>query len=902
MMATSQASAAAASRAVDKQLERYREMRDFDVTAEPRGGSKAKGREQSLPFVVQKHAATRLHYDFRLGWRGVLKSWAVAKGPSFYPGDKRLAVQVEDHPIEYGGFEGTIPKGQYGGGTVMVWDFGDWEPQGDVDEGLKNGHLKFDLRGTKLKGRWALVRMHGHGEREDKPNWLLIKDRDEFAQTENEKPITEKAANSAITKRSIEQIAEQDDHVWNSSAPARDGSKSSGIKAAKEKSAAVNKGNVRPKKTIPTAATLEGLLGDAPREAFPRFIAPQLALQTDKAPASNNWVHELKLDGYRLQIHLRPPRGGKSSALQVTLFTRNGLDWTGRMPEIAQAAAKLDVESAILDGEVVALGENGATSFADLQAAFQDGKRTFLTYYAFDLLHVNGRNVRGLTLLERKDILKRILEDAGDDEILRFSEHLDASGEEIFGKACRLEAEGIVSKTKHGKYHSGRSGAWLKMKCIQEQEFVVAGFTLPSHGGQGVGALLLGYYEGKKLRYAGRSGTGFTQATHHTLRARLDKLTQKETPFDQLPKGVGRGVHWVKPELVAQISFATWTKDNLLRQAAFKGLREDKSAKEVVRESAAGSASHEGTRSAGKGRRVSGGSSESKGGANVLNLSITHPDKILDEESGMTKQALAEYYLAVAEVMLPHVADRPLSIVRCPEGSGKPCFYQKHVGRGLPKGVRSISIPNRKSGTREEFLTLNSAEGLVAMAQMGVLEIHPWGSRNGSLDKPDRIIFDLDPDASIKWETLAATAVELRGRLKKLGLLSFLKSTGGKGLHVVVPIEPKHDWATIKQFAHDVVLEMEAGKPDLYITKMTKAARTNRIYLDYLRNDWESTAVAPWSPRARSGAPVAMPLQWKELSSASAPAYHVMDFPQWKSRMRSDPWKAMNSTNQKMPG
>jgi len=902
MMARRQASAAVASRAVDEQLKRYREMRDFDVTAEPRGvGSMAKGSERSLPFVVQKHAATRLHYDFRLGWRGVLKSWAVAKGPSFYPGDKRLAVQVEDHPIEYGGFEGTIPKGQYGGGTVMVWDFGEWKPLGDVDEGLKNGHLKFELSGTKLKGRWALVRMHGHGEREEKPNWLLIKDKDKFAQTASEKPITEKAANSAITKRSIEQIAEHDDHVWNSSGAARNGSKSNGTNAAKKKSAAVSKGDEKPKKASRTAAMYEGLLRDAPREAFPGFIAPQLAQQAAKAPNGDDWVHELKLDGYRLQIHVRPPRGGNGSAPQVTLFTRNGLDWTNRMPDIAQAAAKLDVESAILDGEVVALGENGATSFADLQAAFQDGKQTLLTYYAFDLLHVNGRNVRGLTLLERKEILKRIVEGAGEEDILRFSEHLDASGEEIFGKACRLGAEGIVSKTKHGKYQSGRSGAWLKVKCIQEQEFVVAGFTLPSHGGNGVGALLLGYYEGKKLRYAGRSGTGFTQATHRSLRTRLDKLAQKESAFDDLPHGVGRGVHWVKPELVAQISFATWTKDNLLRQAAFKGLREDKSAKEVVRESVV---RYESQRSEATAVCQSAGGTAGgpKRGTKVLDISITHPEKVLDEESGMTKQALAEYYLAVSEVMLPHLADRPLSIVRCPEGSGKPCFYQKHVGRGLPEGVSSISIPNRKTGANEEFLTLNTADGLVAMAQMGVLEIHPWGSRNGALDKPDRIIFDMDPDVAIKWETLAATAVELRGRLKKLGLLSFLKSTGGKGLHVVVPIEPEHDWATIKQFAHHVVLEMEAAKSDLYITKMTKAARANRIYLDYLRNDWESTAVAPWSPRARSGAPVAMPLQWKELSSASAPAFHVTDFPQWKSRMRSDPWKAMTSTKQKLPG
>jgi bifunctional non-homologous end joining protein LigD len=886
---------------VERQLARYREMRDFGVTAEPRGGAgKSKGSGTSLPFVVQKHAATRLHYDFRLGWRGVLKSWAVARGPSYFPGDKRLAVQVEDHPIEYGGFEGTIPKGQYGGGTVMVWDFGEWEPLDDVDKGLEDGHLKFELRGTKLKGRWALVRMHGHDARDGKANWLLIKDKDEFAQPAGAEPITEEAQDSAITKRSIAQIAEHDDHVWNSSAEARNGARGN-KKPGQEKSTAATKEANSPRKVSARPRRMDDLLRHASREAFPGFISPQLAQQAAKPPDGEDWIHELKLDGYRLQIQLGPGRGAKKSDLQARLFTRNGLDWTKRMPDIAGAAAKLGAETAILDGEVVALDAGGKTSFADLQAAFQDEKQTYLTYFAFDLLHLNGNNLRELPLLERKEILKRLLDGLGEESPLRLSEHLQASGDTVFANACSLGAEGIVSKLASAKYQSGRSGTWLKVKCIQEQEFVIAGFTHPSNGTHGVGALLLGYYEGKKLRYAGRSGTGFTQATQRTLRARLDKLAQEKKAFEDLPRGVSRGVHWVKPALVAQISFATWTKENLLRQAAFKGLREDKEAKEVVRESAARPTQGRQTKIAEARGAASGKLRAARGETKVIDLSITHPDKVLDQESGMTKLALAEYYLAVADAMLPHVADRPLSIVRCPEGSGKPCFYQKHVGRGLPKGVKSIAIPNRKTGAKEEFLTLDTADGLVAMAQMGVLEIHPWGSRNESLDTPDRIIFDLDPDAAIAWNTLAAAAIELRDRLKKRGLTSFLKSTGGKGLHVVVPIEPERDWATIKHFAHHVVLEMEAAKPELYITKMTKAARTNRIYLDYLRNDRESTAVAPWSTRARSGAPVAMPLQWKELAAASAPAFHVSDFAQWKHRLKGNPWETMLKTRQRFP-
>jgi bifunctional non-homologous end joining protein LigD len=888
--------ATAGSGGTDRTLARYHSMRDFNVTAEPRGSARShpqRSAATALPFVIQKHAATRLHYDFRLGWNGVLKSWAVTKGPSYFPGDKRLAVQVEDHPMEYGDFEGTIPKGQYGGGTVMVWDTGTWEPHGDVDRGLKDGNLKFELHGTKLKGNWALIRMHGIAGGSDKANWLLIKEKDAFAWENSDKPITEAAPNSATTGRSIEEIASSNGRVWDSSR--RNGRAAGKTDLSRQPVTASIKPNDHKKK-----ATLDSDLSSAPRERFPGFIAPQLAQQAATAPSSSQWEHELKLDGYRIQIHVRPNKARGKHSRKVQLLTRKGLDWTARMPDIADAAARLNVESAILDGEAVALDERGVSDFAALQAAFHEGRQRFITYFAFDILHLNGHNLRNLPLTERRGILAELLDETGEDSPIRLSESLAADGKEVFKNACTLGAEGIVSKLATSKYSSGRGSSWLKVKCHLEQEFVVGGFTLPSKGDVEIGALLLGYYDGGKLRYAGRSGTGFTQKTHRTIRAMLERLKRKDSPFAEVPRDVSKTALWVKPELVAQIVFSTWTRDNLVRQAAFKGLREDKPAKEVVRERAMAPSEAKGDASTRKDRARPRAQRDKRGGKAMTELAITHPEKVLDEESGMTKRDLAEYYIAVAGNMLPHISNRPLSVVRCPEGNRKPCFFQKHVGLGLPSGVKSVSIRNPKNGEKEDFLTVDSSDGLVGLAQMGVLEIHPWGAQNDSLDRPDRVIFDLDPDAAIDWATLAETARELRRRIKKLGLESFVKTTGGKGLHVVIPIEAQHEWPAIKDFAYRLVLKLEKEKPDLYVTKMTKATRKNRIYLDYLRNDRESTAVAPYSPRARARTPVAMPLRWNELDAATAPAFHVSDFANWRSRLRHDPWTALLTSKQRL--
>ncbi len=803
--------------------------------------------------------------------------------------------------MEYGGFEGIIPKGQYGGGTVMVWDQGTWEPQAisaDVDAALRSGSLKFILHGEKLKGKWALIRMGGKAANEKKPNWLLIKEHDDFERQSDEPSVTEAEPNSVVTGRDIDQIAHSEDHVWNSKDTAKGKAwyRNEKLPPAEAKSRAKPSAPAKPKYSPRLAAMLSARLRE---ETLPAFITPELAQPAGTPPRTAGWLHELKLDGYRIQARKDGPR--------VRLLTRTGLDWTHRMRPIAQQLKDLPAESAILDGEVVVLSEDGTTSFADLQAAFQEGARKPLTYFAFDLLHLNGHNVRGLPLIDRKAILSQIMRDMDGD--LRFSEHLESDGEVIFRKACELRAEGIVSKRAASPYHSGRGGDWLKLKCVHEQEFVIGGFTELANKSHGVGALLLGYYDDGKLIYAGRTGTGFTQKTHRILRDQLDKLRQTATPFDNPPAEARKGAIWVKPQLVAQVNFASWTSDDLVRQAAFKGLREDKPAREVRREEPTvapkprveRSATHVAPPSvAAKTTRASKSSKPAQSKTDHAPVRLTHPDKILDAESQLTKQQLADYYWAIAPHMLPYIAGRPVSLVRCPEGSGHPCFFQKHVTGTLPPGIESVGVPDKKTGKIEPYITLSTPEALAGLAQMGVLEIHPWGSKNDDLEHPDLIIFDLDPDTAISWRTLADSAAEVREQLKSLGLESFLKTTGGKGLHVVVPIAAKLDWAAVKQFTHSFVLAMEQQRPRLYLSKMSKAARKDRIFIDYLRNERGSTAIAPYSPRARAGAAVALPLSWSDLKLPKRPVFQVSDFSDWKRRLSRDPWKKFLTMHQRL--
>lgn len=902
-----------AAEEVDKQLERYRAMRDFAMTAEPSGtetGKAAATQKTELPFVIQKHAATRLHYDFRLGWRGVLKSWAVTKGPSYFPGDKRLAVEVEDHPMDYGGFEGTIPKGQYGGGTVMVWDQGTWEPQGDVDEMLRTGRLKFILHGKKLKGKWTLVRMGGRAAREDKPNWLLIKEHDEYERSADAEAITEEAPNSAVTGRDMDAIAKAEDHVWQSHEVAR-GPNRSRLTLRRKQATSESKSV---KANAANAPDRSAILEETPREAMPAFIPPQFASTVEAPPSGESWLNELKLDGYRIQAHVEEQKRG---ARKAVLYSRNGLDWTHRMPDIARAATALPVKAAVLDGEVVVLDEKGNTSFADLQAAFEEGKQASMTYFVFDLLHLDGQNLRGLSLMRRKEILEGLTGEIDEQDAIRYSEHIRGEGAAMFSSACKVGAEGVISKAADGRYSSGRSKSWLKAKCVHQQEFVVAGFTLPSDGGPGIGALLLGYYQDRKLVYAGRTGTGFTQESRRHLRKELEKLRTAKSAFADPPRE--RDAIWVEPRLVAEVSFASWTAGGMVRQASFQGLREDKPAKEVVREEAEWIAKPERKSKSQKHARAADSApangkgpatnkiaasgkapATSSGKSQVDGVPLTHPDKILDEDSRLTKLHLAQYYSAVSGVMLPHIAGRPLSLVRCPEGSGKPCFFQKHVSAGLPAGVASVPVKSKSGSAAEQYITLDNAKGLVGLAQMGVLEIHPWGSRNDALETPDQVIFDLDPDEEIAWKQLVASAFEVRDLLEQLKLESFVKSTGGKGLHIVAPIKPEREWPEVKAFAHSFVRMMESANPKLYLTKMTKAARKNRIYLDYLRNERGATAVAPYSPRARRGARVAMPLSWNELKTAERPEFAVANFESWKARLKRDPWAKLLTLRQSL--
>ena len=903
--------------AVDEQLARYRGMRDFGITAEPSGATRPK--LPALPFCIQKHAASHLHYDFRLGWNGVLKSWACAKGPSYVVADKRLSIEVEDHPIEYGGFEGIIPAGQYGGGTVMLWDQGTWEPQvayPDVDAGLKNGSLKFILHGEKMKGKWALIRIKGKpGDR--KPAWLLIKEHDEFERPATEPAVVDAQDRSVITGRSLEEIAANSDHTWNSKETAKPGQAwtrndtpaASKVPSSRPAKKVLSGSSTTEVSNASPAHSFDPDLGKLPKENQPTFLKPQLAEEIKDPPSTAGWLFELKLDGYRVQA--------RKDGASVQMLTRSGLDWTHRMRAVADEVAKLPVANVTLDGEVVVVAANGTTNFADLQASMQEGARNPLTYFAFDLLHLSGRNTRGLALLERKRILADLLASA-DPSALQISEHLDANGPTMFHKACEMHAEGIISKRASAPYREGRGADWLKSKCLHEQEFVIGGFTHPSKGGPGIGALLLGYYDGDpgggaeksakagRLIYAGRTGTGFTQKASALIRKQLEELAAETSPFKAIDTPSRRGALWVKPTLVAQVRFATWTADQQVRQAAFLGLREDKPAGEVRREKASTAPRPKGSTSA----KVNAKATKPEPEAPKLlpappqekaPVRLTHPTKILDAETKLTKQQLADYYWAVAERMVPHIAGRPLSLVRCPEGSEKPCFYQKHVNHMLPKGVEAVDVPDKKTGKIEPYITLATPEALAGLAQMGVLEIHPWGSSNEDLEHPNQITIDLDPDEALAWPILVEAAQDVRERLTKIGLESWVKTTGGKGLHVVVPIEPSLTWDEVKSWTHRFVLQMERANPKLYLSKMSKAARTGRIYLDYLRNERGATAVAPYSPRARKGAGVAVPLAWAELAKQTTrPVFTVATYPEWGGRLKKDVWADMLKTKQRL--
>lgn len=764
-------------------LASYNAKRDFARTAEP-AGTLAKGKGNR--FIVQKHDATRLHYDFRLEIDGVLKSWAVTRGPSIDPDQKRLAVRTEDHPLSYAEFEGVIPAGEYGGGTVMLWDEGTWSPiKGKSAKDLEKGHLHFVLAGTRMRGEWLLVRLKPRGK-EKRENWLLRKVADgEAGGTDT---LTDTLLTSVKTGRTMEEIAAE-------KPPAK----------AKKRAKA--------------------------KASRPDFTEPQLATLVDSVPAGSNWLHEVKYDGYRILI----ATGGDGPRL----YTRTGLDWTDKFPGIADAAASLP-PGLLLDGEVVAL-HDGKPDFSTLQAAIKEGgdMRCFL----FDLLVDGEGDRRDEPLVRRKERLQAALADA--DARLAYSEHVTGSGEQLFEAMCREGYEGIVSKTADAPYRGARSRAWVKVKCTHRQEFVLVGWSPSEARGRPFKSLLLAVQGEDGLRYAGRVGTGFDAATMAELRDALAPLERKTAPLD-LPAPVRRGARFVKPELVAEIAFAEFTADNIVRHASFLGLRGDKAAKDVVRETPAPV------------ERTSA-------------VRITNADRVIFPGDRLTKGDLADYVDAVAPLLLPWAANRPISLVRCPQGRAKACFFQKHDAGSFGDAVLSVEIAE-KDGGREPYLFVRDAAGLLACVQMGTIEFHGWGAGVGDVERPDRMVFDLDPDEGLDFGHVKRAAHDLHRHLADLGLASFAMLSGGKGVHVVVPLTPQAQWPAVKDFADRFSRALAQAEPDRFVATMAKAKRKGRIFIDWLRNQRGSTAVLPYSARARAGAPVAAPVAWRELDDIDSPA------------------------------
>jgi bifunctional non-homologous end joining protein LigD len=879
-------------------LKTYRAKRDFGKTSEPRGAARPKeGNARGNSYVIQKHAATRLHYDLRLELNGVMLSWAVTRGPSLIPGDKRLAIHVEDHPVEYNTFEGTIPKGQYGGGTVMIWDRGTWTPEFDPEFGMKKGHLEFTLEGRKLKGRWHLVRMKKRpGERQEP--WLLIKGEDEFARTKKDPDILEELPDSAASRRTMEQIAEGRSRVWHSNKPVSQQSSRRVMPkkprgAAREKRAR-SKSPDKPAEKEKSAGSLRqiGRISGARRSALPTFVEPSLATLAAYAPNGADFVHEIKFDGYRMQARIG---GGR-----VELRTRTGLDWTDRFPTIADALAALKSHDAVLDGEIMSGNAHGVADFSALQDDLKNGRRDRLVYYAFDLLHLDGYDLTRATLLDRKEALSALLARLPKDGIVRLSEHFETEGSKMLQLAREMHLEGIVSKRRDAPYRGGRSGEWLKIKCANSQELVVAGYSPSDVAPKRVRALVLGYYDKLGFRYAGRVGTGFTDRTRDEWWQRLQPLRVDKCPFGSVPaeeRGSGRPVHWVKPQVVIEVDFRGWTGSGYVRQASFKGVREDKPAKQVVREVAeAPDVSRQAALRQSTPKKTQ-ASAKRKGAVAVAGVALTHPGRVYWDDVNVTKEMLAEYYEAVWDRMRPHVTGRVLALVRCPDGVSGQCFFQKHASSGIDQ-THLLAV---KEPDGEVSIAIDDVSGLVALAQSGVLEVHVRGSTIEHLEHADRLVFDLDPGPGIEWLDIIDAAREVRQRLADLKLTSFVKNTGGKGLHVVLPIRPA-PWEEAKAFCRRIAEQMTADNPKRFTATIKKAARGNRIFVDYLRNSREATAIAPYSTRARPGATVAVPLSWDELGKQKAPnAFSVLNLPKRLSRMRSDPWAAMGRLRQALP-
>ena len=847
-------------------LQKYWTKRNFGITSEPKGVVAKPG--NALTFVIQKHAARRLHYDFRLELDGTLKSWAVPKGPSLDPADKRMAVHVEDHPLAYATFEGVIPAGQYGAGTVIVWDRGIWVPDGDPREGYRQGKLKFELQGEKLRGRWTLVRMRGRGNERQEP-WLLIKERDETARPAAEYDITEALPDSVNAN----------------------GAAQAAPKAAKERSSSKQKTRER---AVKNGALPEG----ARRAKLPLALAPQLATLVEAAPSRGDWSYEIKFDGYRVLARV--------DGDDVRLFTRRGNDWTSRLKHLAHAIAALKLPNGWIDGEIVIEAGQGRTDFQALQNAFDTAATSDIHYLVFDLPYYADHDLRAVPVRERRNLLRSLMT-TNTSGYLKFSEDFEADPASLLQAACQLRLEGVIGKRADSPYVSARSPTWIKLKCTQRQEFVIGGYTDPKGSRTGIGSLLLGVHDIQgRLIYAGNVGTGFDHKTLSDLHAKLSALKASKPPFHQLPTAI-KG-HWVAPKLVAEVSFGEWTQDGRIRHSVFHGLRTDKLPEKITREKAAIVEEEPVKRSAQKSKAgtskpvtvksVPTKSQSAKASpTSALGVKISHGERVVDASTGLTKLDVVRYYETIADYMLPHLKGRPTSLVRGPSGIGGQLFFQKHVDTLRIPGINELD-PSFLPG-HPPMLEVATATALVQAAQLNVLEFHTWNATIKSIENPDRILFDLDPGEGVEWQHVVEGTMLTKAFLDELKLKSFLKTSGGKGLHVVVPLTPVSNWDEVKDFSEAIVVHLARTVPQRFVAKSGPRNRVGRIFIDYLRNSRGATTAAAFSARARPGLGVSMPLAWEELDGLkSASQWNITNSLARLQKQRSDPWHDYRRTRQ----
>ncbi len=847
-------------------LQEYRRKRRFGETPEP--DDERRGAVARRPiFVVQLHHASARHYDFRLEADGVLKSWAVPKGPSLRVGEKRLAVEVEDHPLSYATFEGDIPEGHYGAGHVDVYDHGTWACDGDPLEAIAAGKVDFVLHGSRLKGGWKLVRTNMKGKQHQ---WLLIKRDDEEARDTDADALLEEAVppkrTSTKTVKTIKSTTTTKTSSSRSSRTTRT------IKPVARRNADA--------RWAKRALSLQ----HARHKPYPHDFKPQLTDHRDTARDGESWLHEIKWDGYRLLADVRDG--------VVALRSRNGLNWTEDFPEVVQAIQALAVTDLRLDGELVVLDAQGRSDFTGLQKVIDGTARQPLRYVVFDMPGVAGVDISRAPLLERKTLLKDLLGDTPG--TLAYSDHVLDHGPAVFEASGKAGFEGIISKRVDAPYVNARSPSWVKVKHENTDEFLVVGYTDPKGSRSGFGSLLMAAPDKGGLRYVGRVGTGFDDAKLAAMHRQLKALDTDKAAVE-LPSHVpfkASSVHWVKPTLVAEVAFRGWAKEGLLRQASFKRLREDKTAKELGAAATAVPA---------KAAKATKTPAKAKAPDHAADgVTISHPERVVFANARLTKGDVADYYRQMARWILPEVARRPLSLLRCPDGVDKPCFFQKHHGTGLGDAVEAIPL-EQKSG-REDYLYIEDTEGLLQLVQMNTLELHPWGASVDDPEHPDRLVFDLDPGEGVTWAAIKAAARDVRDRLQEIGLESFVRLSGGKGIHVVVPLTPKADWAQAKDFCESFAQAMAEHAPDRYVATMSKAKRTGVIFIDWLRNARGATSVCSWSLRARPSAGVAVPLRWEELGRiTAADAFPLPKALQRAQKLKKDPWEGIDQVKQVLP-